>query len=458
MQFKTKAFKFINLVVFTILFVGVSQAQKVKIDGVGVVVGKNVVLDSDIAKFKLELENSSEGKIKISDCEMLEQLMLQKLLAHHAVIDSITVSDAEVNAQVERNIQYFSQEYGGVAKVVEAYGFNDIDDLKRELFKIEKENSLIQREQRSITEGIDVTPEEVRIYYNGLKDKGELPEFPAEIQLAQLVINAEPSEAENERIEKKLRQIKKEIEDGSSIRMKAIINSDDPSVTQNGGNLGVITKETPFVKEFKEIAFSLDVGQISEPFKTIFGYHIVQLNAIKGNGRDVSHILMQPEIPQEKLNETKEKVEKIKQEVLKGTTTFEEAVKDFSEDTATKNNGGLLVNEYTGESNFDLTRMDPALYARVNDLKKGEMTDVFYDEKRGGEKMYKVIIMKERTDTHIADLVDDYVKVQGLALQKKKQEAIAKWSKDKIGDTYIKISKDFQKCTFEKNWKKETSN
>ena len=388
---------------------------------------------------------------------MLEQLMLQKLLAHHAVVDSITVSDAEVNAQVERNIQFFSQEYGGVNKVVEAYGFNDIDDLKKELFKIEKENSLIQREQRSITEGIDVTPEEVRIYYNGLKDKGELPEFPAEIQLAQLVMYAQPSADEKVRVMSKLRQIKKEIQEGSSIRMKAIINSDDPSVTQNGGNLGVITKETPFVKEFKEVAFSLDVGQISEPFETMFGYHIVQLNAIKGNGRDVSHILIQPEIPQTKLNETKEKVEKLKNEIAKGEITFEEAVAQFSEDKDTKNNGGLLVNEYTGESNFDLTRMDPALYGRVNALKKGEMTDVFYDETRGGEKMYKVIIMKERTDTHIADLVEDYVKVQNLALQKKKQEAIAQWSKDKIGDTYIKISNDFQKCSFKKNWKKEVA-
>ena len=180
MRFKIKAFKSISLALLATLFVSVSYAQKVKIDGVGVVVGKNIVLDSDIEKFKLELENSSEGKVKISDCEMLEQLMLQKLLAHHAIIDSVIVSDAEVNAQVERNIQFFSQEYGGIGKVVAAYGFNDIDDLKKELFKIEKENSLIQREQRSITEDIDVTPEEVRIYYNGLKEKGELPEFPAE--------------------------------------------------------------------------------------------------------------------------------------------------------------------------------------------------------------------------------------------------------------------------------------
>ena len=200
MQFKIKTLRSISFLLFVSFFIHNTTAQKIKIDGVGVVVGKNVVLDSDIAKFKLELENSSEGKIKISDCEMLEQLMLQKLLAHHAVVDSIIVSDAEVDSQVQRNIQFFSQEYGSVEKVVEAYGFNDLEDLKKELFGIEKENALIQREQRKITENIDVTPEEVRIYYTGLKEKGELPEFPAEIQIAQLVINAEASQEELDRI------------------------------------------------------------------------------------------------------------------------------------------------------------------------------------------------------------------------------------------------------------------
>tara|TARA_R110000787_G_scaffold105825_5_gene213379 strand:- start:3777 stop:5150 length:1374 start_codon:yes stop_codon:yes gene_type:complete len=456
MQFKIKTLRSISFILFVSLFIHNTIAQKVKIDGVGVVVGKNIVLDSDILKFKLELENSSEGKIKISDCEMLEQLMLQKLLAHHAVVDSIIVSDAEVNSQVQNNIQYFSQEYGSIEKVVEAYGFNDVEDLKKELFGIEKENALIQREQRKITENIDVTPEEVRIYFNGLKKKGELPEFPAEIQIAQLVVNAVASQEELDRIVKKLSEIKKDIEGGFSFKMKALINSNDPGVTDNGGQYS-ITKDSPFIKEFKETAFSLDVGQISEPFKSMFGYHILQLHEIRGETRIASHILIEPEIPQEKLDETKAKVEQIKKDIQNGVITFEEAVKKYSQDDNTKNNGGLIVNSSTGESTFDLTRMDPALYARVNNLKKSEMSDVFYDEERGGKKMYKVLIMKDRTDTHIADMIEDYVKVQSLALQKKKQETIARWSKEKIGDTYIKISKDFQKCTFEKNWTKQTS-
>jgi peptidyl-prolyl cis-trans isomerase SurA len=457
MPFKIKVIKFISSLLLAVFFIQNTTAQKIKIDAVGVVVGKNIVLDSDIEKFKLELENNSEGKIKISDCEMLEQLMLQKLLAHHAVVDSIVVSDAEVNSQVERNIQFFSQEYGSVEKVVEAYGFNDIEDLKTELFGIEKENSLIQKEQGQITENIDVTPEEIRIYFNGLKEKGELPEFPAEIQIAQLVLNAEASPEEIDRILKKLNQLKKEIEEGSSFKMKAIINSNDPGVTENGGRYS-IDKNSQFIKEFKETAFSLDVNQVSEPFKSQFGYHIIQLHEIRGETRIASHILLQPEIPQEKLDKTKEKLEKIVADIKSGEITFNEAVKKFSQDTDTRNNGGLIVNPYSGESTFDLTRMDPALYARVNNLQKNEMSDIFYDEDRSGKKMYKVMIMKDRTNTHIADMVDDYVKVQNLALQKKKQETIAKWSKEKIGDTYIKISNEYQKCTFDKNWTKEISN
>ena len=457
MQFRIKALKNISgLVILACLAFNVSTVKaQTKIDGVNVVIGKNIVLDSDITKFKQEFERSTEGKVKISECEMLEQLMIQKLLAHHAIIDSVVISDADINSKVNRNLQYFEQQFGSKEKMVAAYGFNDVEDLRKEMYNVEKENELIKKEQQKITEKVTVTPEEVRIYFNGLKDKNELPEFPAEIQIAQIVINASPTKEEDERIVNKLKAIKKELEDGASFKLKAIINSNDPSVGQNGGFLGAITKQTQFVKEFKEAAFSLDEGEISDPIKTIYGYHIIRVDKIRGNARDVSHILMKPEIPDSKLKETEEKVAKIRKDVLEGKMTFEEAVKQFSEDKDTKNNGGLIINPYTNETSFDLTRMDPTLYARVSDLKKDEITEPFYDETRGGEKMYKIILMKDRTDTHTADLVEDYVKVQQLALQKKKQETITKWAKDKIKDTYIKLGEENKKCKFDKNWKKE---
>lgn len=455
MQLKTRTLKNISIV-FTLFLAGLTtiNAQGTKVDGVAVVVGKNIVLDSDIEKFKQEVELRSEGKVKISDCEMLEELMQQKLLAHHAIIDSVTVAQSEIDSRVDRSIAFFTQEYGSEDKVVAAYGFNDIEDLKKELGRVQRENLLIEKEQKKITENIDVTPEEIRIYFKGLQDKGELPEIPAEVQLQQLVIKAEPTEEEKDRVINKLKEIKKEIENGASFKLKAIINSEDPGVAQNGGKY-VITKDSPFIKEFKETAFSLDVNQISEPIKSAFGYHIIQLHKVKGNQREVSHILMQPEVSDDKLKETKEEIEKIVADIKEGKITFEEAVKKYSEDEETKNSAGIIMNPYTQEPTFELTRMPPELFARISELKKGDLSDVYYDETREGEKMYKVILLKDKTDTHKADLVEDYVRMQEFALAKKKEEEITKWTKEKIQETYLKLSNDYKKCTFKKDWKKE---
>ncbi len=459
MQQKTTILKYTKLTVLIVFFglISISTfAQKIKIDGVAVVIGKNIVLDSDIDKFKQEIDVRSEGKITISDCEMLEELMQQKLLAHHAVVDSVTVSEVEISSRVDRSVEYFTKQYGTVEKVIEAYGFNDLDDLKKELYTVQKENVLIEKEQQNITEKIDVTPEEVRLYYNGLKKNEELPEFQAEIELAQIVLNAAPTNEENDRIVTKLTEIKKQIEEGASFKMKAIINSDDPGVADNEGRYE-ITKDSQFIKEFKEMAFSLDVGQVSKPFKSDFGYHLMQLHEVKGNLRVASHILMQPDIPDTRLKDTQQRAEQIAKDIKEGTITFLDAVKKYSDDKETKNNGGVIVNPYSGETKFDLTRMDPALYARVAELKKGELSDVFFDQNRNGEKMFKFIIMRDRTNTHLADLVEDYVKIQDLALRKKKEETITKWAKGKIKDTYIKMSETHSKCSFQKNWKKEIS-
>ena len=456
MQFKTKTLKNTSLLfTFFLASLGAVNAQETKIDGVAVVIGKNIVLDSDIDKFKQEVELRSEGKIKISNCEMLEELMEQKLLAHHGVIDSVVVAQSDIDSKVARSIAYFTNEYGSEEKVIKAYGFNDIEDLKKELAKVQKENLLIEKEQQKITGDIDVTPEEIRVYFKSLADKKELPEIPAEVKIAQLVLKAAPTKEENDRIINKLTEIKKQVEGGASFKLKAIINSDDPSAAQNSGNMGIITKETGFVKEFKEVAFSLEEGQISEPFKSPFGYHIVLLNKIRGNGRDVSHILMQPEIADEKLKETKDAIEKIIKEIKEGKITFEEAVKKYSEEEETKSNGGLLVNPYTQETTFELTRMAPDLFGRISELNKGDLSDVFYDETREGEKMYKVILLKDKTETHTADLVEDYVRMQQFALAKKKEETITKWTKEKIQETYIKLGSDYKDCTFKKDWKKE---
>ena len=185
MQIKNNNLKFIKMkknsigIAFLLFFIGLNAQDslnvttnsfdRIKVDGVAVVVGQNIVLDSDIDKFKKELQQRIEGKIDITDCEMLEELMTQKLIAHHAVVDSIVVTEAEVNSEVERNISYFTQQLGSMEKVIEMYGFNDEEDLRKELYDIQNEQILIRQERASITEKVDVTPEEVRTYFRNLE-------------------------------------------------------------------------------------------------------------------------------------------------------------------------------------------------------------------------------------------------------------------------------------------------
>ena len=427
--------------------------EKVKIDGVATVVGDNIVLDSEIDAFKQELIQQSGGQIEITDCEMLEQIMNRKLLAHHAVIDSVAVNEGEIQQQVQRKTDYFTQQLGSTEKMLELYGFDNMKDLKDELYRVEKEGLLIEKMQQSLTSDIDITPEEVKRYFRSLETKGNLPEIGAEIELSQIVLNIEPSKEEVQKTIDRLKEIKKEVEDGGNFKMKAILYSDDPGVTQNSGFYS-IERNSPFVKEFKEAAFSMEEGEISQPFKSDFGYHILMVDKIKGKQRDVYHILMQPKADDDAAERVRDSLVKYRKQILKLELPFEEAVIRYSQDKDTRMSKGVLMNPESGDTHFDLTRMDPELYSKVSNLKEGEISEVFLDETRQGLKMYKILLLKSRTEAHTADLAQDYVKIMELALQKKKTESIEKWSDEKIMDTYVNINDVYTSCEFKSNWAK----
>jgi len=439
------------IVLLCVMFTEVNAQQRIKIDGVAAVVGDKIILDSDITKYKQEIESRVEGNKNFNDCNIMEDIMIQKLLGHHAVIDSIVVSDSEVSSGVERTLAHFKSQMGDMNKVVDLYGFDDLQDLTDELSRIEKENLLIKRERESIVKDVVVTPEEVRFFYNDLKTQGDLPSFGIEVELSQITIKAKPTEQAVKSVVEKLNSIKKDIENGYSMRLKAILYSEDPGVAQNGGKY-TITRQSQFVKEFKEAAFSLEEGEVSEPFKSQFGYHILQVEKVRGLQRDVRHLLIQPKIENEKLIAAKEKLESVKLEILARTITFEEAVVKYSDDEATNLNKGKLVNPYTNDSKFDLNKMDPKLFAQVDKLKQDAITTPFFEENREGEKMYKIVKVTKRVDAHTADLVKDYVKIQELALQKKEQETLEKWYNNHIKDTYLKLSEVYKKCNFKYNW------
>ena len=427
--------------------------QKQKIDGVIAKVGDYIVLDSDIDKSYLEI-SSQGGSIKdISRCQMLGKLLEDKLYAHQAVQDSLKVTDAEVKSMMEERLNYMVEQIGSIDKVVKYYKKNSEEDFRSYFFDILKEQKLTSEMQKKIVDEVQITPEEVRNFFKKIPTV-DLPVFGVELEVAQIVIEPKISESEKQKVIDKLNEFKKEIQEGSSFATKAVLYSQDPGSRATGG-FYKMNRKTPFVKEFKDVAFSLAEGEISDPFETDFGYHIIFVEKIKGQEIELRHILLSPAITDIALKEAKEKITLIKKRIMDKEITFAEAARTTSDEKETRANGGALINPKTQDTHFVLTKMDPSLYGQVSNLKEGEITAPLVDEDQSGKKKYKILTVTNRIDEHVADYAKDYTKIKELALKEKQIKAIGKWFDEKIKETYIKIIGEYRDCNFTNNWLKK---
>jgi peptidyl-prolyl cis-trans isomerase SurA len=432
----------------------VNTVKKQKIDGVIAKVGDYIILDSDIDKSYLEI-SSGGGSIKdITRCQMLGKLMEDKLYAHQAVQDSLKVTDSEVKSLMDERLNYMVEQIGSMDKVVKYYKKSSEEEFRTYFFDILKEQKLTSEMQKKIIDGVEITPEEVRNFFKKIPT-ADLPVFGAEMEVAQIVATPKVSEAEKKKVIDKLNDFKKEIQEGgSSFSTKAVLYSQDPGSRATGGYYKM-NRKTQFVKEFKEVAFSLAEGEISEPFETDFGYHIIYVEKIKGQDIELRHILLIPAVTTDDLKEAKEKITLIRKRIVDKEITFAEAAKTTSDEKETRTNGGALINPKTQDTHFELTKMDPALYSQVSNLKDNDISAPLLDEDQSGKKKYKLITVTNRIDEHTADYAKDYIKIKELALKEKQIKAIGKWFDDKIKDTYIKIIGEYRDCTFTNNWLKK---
>jgi len=429
--------------------------KKIKLDGIAAVIGDYVILDSDIDKTLIDLRNQGASTEDVTRCGLLGKLMEDRLYAHQAVQDSILVSDDEVNLTGERQLQSLVQQIGSMEKVLKYYKKDNEADFREELYKINKLRMLSEKMQQSIVSEIEITPEEVRQFFNKIP-KEERPVIGAEMEIAQIVKEPKPSDAEKQKVVDKLNQIKADVEDNdASFNVKAILYSQDPGSKSKGGFYSM-TRETPFVKEFKDVAFSLKEGEISDPFETAFGFHIILVEKIRGQEVDLRHILLQPEITQSTLDELKVELDSIRQQIIDGKYTFAEAAQNFSDQKETANDGGQLRNPQDFGPRFELTKMDPELYNQVRNLKDNEISyPIFEQDQRGGAPKYKIMKITNRYDEHIADFAQDYLKIQQLAKTEKQFKAIKKWMDEHIENTYVTVSEGNRDCDFANNWVKE---
>ena len=425
---------------------------RIKVDGVIAVVGDFVVLDSDIDLMYRELQAQNVPIKEITRCELLGKLMEDKLYAHQAIQDSIIVSDAEVNERMNRQIEYFVEQIGSEEKMVTYFKKKNLDTFKAELFEMIKNQKLTELMQKKIIEGVQITPEEVRTFFAKFP-KEEIPVFGAEMEVAQIVVKPIITDAEKQIVINRLKQLKKEVEEGASFYSKAVLYSEDPGSGSSGGYIKV-TRKSQLVKEFKDAAFSTEEGQISEPFETEYGFHIIYVEKIRGQELDVRHILMSPKVTPEALKAAKTKIEAIRKKIIAGEISFADAARTESDEKETRNSGGLLMNPQTLETRLELTKMEPELYKEVSDLKDNEITQPILSKDPRFGQTYKIMTVMNRYDEHPADYGKDYTKIKELALKEKQVQEIAKWSAEKIKETYIKVDGEYRDCQFANKWVK----
>lgn len=420
------------------------------IDQVVAIVGNNIILESDIQNQYLNyrMQGGIGGSISEMKCRILEDILFQKLMVAQAEVDSIVVSDIQVEADLDRRLAGFIQQFGSQEKMEEYYG-KSLPEIKKELFEIVHEQMLAQQVQSSIVSGIDVTPSEIRTFYKQIPEDS-IPLIKTEYIIAEIVKNPPISITEKLRVKDQLNEIRKRILDGSSFSTLAIMYSQDPGSAKKGGELGFYGRGQLY-PEFEAVAFKLKEGEISNVIETEAGYHIIQMIERKGDYVNVRHILLTPKVSPEDLNKAKLELDSVAMLIRSDSITFEEAVVKFSEGDNI-NNGGLMINPYDMSTTFDAEQLDPQVSFVIEKMEVGDISNPVPMKTEENKDAFRIIMLKEKTTPHKANLEDDYTRIREWALQNKQVETIGKWIDDKAINTYVNIIDEYRSCKFDHQW------
>lgn len=439
---------------FAVLFFVIiipSRAQEAQvIDRVIAVVGQNIILQSDVESMYLEyrLQGGIKGSASELRCEILEDLMFQKLMLNQAEMDSITVTDEQVNADVDRWISYFISQVGSQENL-EKYYKKTMPEIREDLFRVRKDNLLVQQVQQNILANVEVTPSEVKKYYYNMS-KDSIPMVNSKYEIAHLVKKPPITLDQKLEVKDRLYKMRKRILNGERFSTLALLYSEDPGSAKKGGELGFKGKGE-FVPEFEAAAFNLREGEISEVVETEYGFHIIQMIERRGDFVNVRHILLTVKVAPEELQVAYNELDSIAELINNDSITFDEAVRRFS-DEKDRINGGILVNPVTGGTLFDASELDQQVSVVVSTMNVGDMSVPVPMKTSDNKDACRLIYLRKKTEPHKANLKDDYTLIRDLTMQKKREEIIDKWIADKSGKAYIKVNGDFKDCDFRFEW------
>jgi peptidyl-prolyl cis-trans isomerase SurA len=429
----------------------ISNAQDKVIDQIVAVVGSNPILKSDIEVGVINMKAQGETVQGDAKCQMLERLLEQKLLLAEAELDTlITVTDNQINQQMDRRMSYFIENIGS-EKEVEIYFKKSINQLKAEMSETIKETLKTEQMQNKIISKVTVTPAEVRQFFKQLPAK-DIPEIGSQMEYAQITLLPVITEKEDLEIKAKLREFKRRVENGDNFATLAIMYSEDPGSARNGGEMDYVGRAM-LDPAFATEAFNLKPNQISKIVKSEFGYHIIQLIDRKGEKIKCRHILLRPKIDPKELELTKNRIDSVADFVRTGKMSWEQAAYMYSSDKNTRNNGGLVTSQQTGSSKFEVSELDPDVSKVILNMNIGETSRPFVTVDDKQRQVYKIIKLTNKTKAHKANIQEDYLNLSGMFLAKKKEETYMKWIAKQQAKTYIHIDDSYANCNFKlKNW------
>lgn len=431
------------------------QDNSQSIDRIIAVVGGNITLQSELETQYLQMLASGYEPDDDTRCILFEELLYGNLLLHRAKVDSLEVTDGEVEDELSRRLEYFIAQLGSQEKLEEYYE-KSILEIKDEFRELIKEQLLSQRMQQQITGDIKVTPAETRAFFNKIPEDS-LPYVNTEIEIGRIMKRPEITKAQKAEARAKAEELRQRVVDGESFRALAILYSEDPGSSKNGGDLGFFERGM-MVPEFDAIAFRLKEDSVSEVFQTSYGFHFMEMLERRGEQVNVRHILIRPKTSDQDLEKARVFLDSIRNLIVSDKITFTKAAEQFSDDEESNQNGGMMFNPMTGAPFFDMDQLgsiDQRLVFTIEDMNAGDISEAVKSQSPDGKESYNLYYLKSRTEPHVANMKDDYQRIQQAALAQKKNQIIEKWINDKASQTYVRIDEAYQDCPFTHRWDKE---
>jgi peptidyl-prolyl cis-trans isomerase SurA len=438
-------------------FLGASaQAKRIVADKIIAQVGDKIILQSDVSNALSDLKRQAQGQDNVTlptECQILEGQLIQKALVLQAQKDSLTVSDDEIENEMENRIRKYIASYGS-KEVLEEIAGKSVYQIKEDFKEAMKEQKLADQMRGKIVDNIKMTPTEVKAFYNKTP-KDSLPFYESEMEVSTIVVQPKANKDVEEYVSKQLYDYKKQVESGAK-KFEQLVKfySEDPGKTENGGQYNLNRNDkNMWDPAFLSGAFRLKEGQISGIIKSKFGLHIIQMVSRAGDDAVVRHILRIPPVADEEINEAKAKLDTIRKNLIDGNINFGAAVSKYSDDDGSKFSAGAVTSR-DGSSFITLDQVDKDMVIALKDMKPGTYSkpQVFTDER--GSKKVRIIYLKNRTEPHRENLKEDYNRIASRALEGKKSDILEKWFKEHIPTYYISIDKQFENCASLDEWRK----